>query len=75
VQAANDSVRLGDRELALSRDRFEAGLGDNIEVINAETALTDARNQQVSALADFNRSRINLAAALGHAQTFNLTEK
>jgi outer membrane protein len=56
--------------LEQSRDRFSAGVGDNIEVLNAQTALENARNAQVSALTAYNTARINLAAALGRAETF-----
>ncbi|HKC88109.1 MAG TPA: TolC family protein, partial [Blastocatellia bacterium] len=59
-----------ERELEQSRDRFSAGVGDNIEVLNAQTALENARNAQVSALTAYNSARINLAAALGRSETF-----
>lgn len=70
VAAARQQVKLAERELEQSRDRFSAGVGDNIEVLNAQTALENARNAQVSALTAFNTARINLAAALGHAESF-----
>lgn len=70
VNAAEQQVKLAERELEQSRDRFSAGVGDNIEVINAQTALENARNAQVAALAAHNAARINLAAALGRAETF-----
>src|SRR5262245_62020343 len=70
VQSAQQQVKLAERELEQSRDRFSAGVGDNIEVINAQTALENARNAQVSALTAYNTARINLAAALGRAETF-----
>lgn len=70
VSAADLQVKLAERELEQSRDRFSAGVGDNIEVLNAQTALENARNAQVSALAIYNSARINLAAALGRAETF-----
>jgi len=56
--------------LEMARDRFRAGVGDNIEVVNAQTALANARLDQISALADYNGARLNLAAALGRARTF-----
>jgi outer membrane protein len=69
VQSAQQQVKLAARELEQSRDRFSAGVGDNIEVLNAQTALENARNAQVSALTAYNTARINLAAALGRAET------
>ena len=70
VKAAEQSVVLALRELEMARDRFRAGVGDNIEVVTAQAALSDARNAQVAALAQYNTARLNLAAALGRAQSF-----
>ena len=52
------------------RDRFRAGVGDNIELVTAQTTLANARLDQVTALAVYNGARLNLAAALGRAETF-----
>ena len=70
VRAADKSLELAQRELEMARDRFRAGVADNLEVISAQTALAEARAAQVSALAQYNATRLNLAAALGHAQAF-----
>jgi outer membrane protein TolC len=71
VAAADESMRLAERELEMSRDRFRAGVTDNLEVITALTAVANAREAQTNALARYNVARVNLAAALGHAQTFH----
>jgi len=70
VRAADEGVRLAERELEMSRDRFRAGVADNLEVINAQASLANARAAQVQALAVYNAARLNLAAALGRAETF-----
>jgi outer membrane protein len=70
VRAADLLVTLAERELEMSRDRFRAGVGDNIELVTAQVALANARLDQVTALAVYNSARLNLAAALGRAQTF-----
>ncbi|MGH9904033.1 MAG: TolC family protein [Pyrinomonadaceae bacterium] len=70
VRAADESVALAQRELEMARDRFKAGVGDNLEVITAQTSLANARDAQVSALAQYNAARLNLAAALGRAEAF-----
>jgi len=70
VRAADESVTLAERELEMARDRFRAGVADNLEVINAQTALANARDAQVTALAVYNAARLNLAAALGRAEAF-----
>lgn len=70
VSAANDSVTLAERELQMSRDRFRAGVANNLEVVNAQTSLAAARDAQVAALAQYNAARVNLAAAIGRAEEF-----
>jgi outer membrane protein len=70
VRAADLAVSLAERELEMARDRFRAGVADSIEVVTAQTVLANARLDQVTALAVYNSARLNLAAALGRAQTF-----
>jgi outer membrane protein TolC len=70
VSAADETVTLAQRELTMARDRFRAGVADNLEIVNAQTTLANARDAQVTALAQYNAARLNLAAALGHAESF-----
>jgi outer membrane protein TolC len=70
VQTAMDTFKLAEKELQLAQDRFEEGVTDNIEVINAQTALENARDSVATALTDYNAARINLAAAEGQAESF-----
>jgi outer membrane protein TolC len=66
------AASLANRELVLAQDRFKNGVADNIEVVNAQTALENSRLMLVSSLAQFNLARLNLAAALGRAEDFRL---
>jgi outer membrane protein len=70
VGSADEGVVLAQRELEMARDRFKAGVGDNLEVVSAQTSLANARDAQVTALAQHNAARLNLAAALGRAERF-----
>lgn len=70
VRAADETVTLAERELEMSRDRFRAGVADNLEVVNAQTSLANARDAQITALALYNAARLNLAAAMGRAESF-----
>ncbi len=72
VRSAELAASLASRELALAQDRFKNGVADNIEVVNAQTALENARLILVSSLAQFNIARLNLASALGHVEDFRL---
>lgn len=70
VRAADQAATLAERELQMSQDRYRAGVGDSIELVTAQTTLANARLDQVTALAAYNGARLNLAAALGRAQSF-----
>ncbi|MEK6303323.1 MAG: TolC family protein [Acidobacteriota bacterium] len=70
VRASEQALRLAERELQMARDRFQAGLGDNIEVVNAQTSLAETRDAQVAALTAHNAARINLASAMGRVESF-----
>ncbi len=70
VRAADQAATLAERELQMAQDRYRAGVGDSIELVTAQTTLANARLDQVTALAAYNGARLNLAAALGRAQSF-----
>ena len=71
-RAAELSLSLAVRELAMAQDRYAAGLGASVDVIEAQAELARARNGQVSALARYHSSRVNYAAAIGRASDFSL---
>jgi outer membrane protein TolC len=71
VEAATQAEALAVRELELAQDRFKNGAADNIEVINAQTALENARQAYVSSLAQFNAARVSLVVAIGHPEDFH----
>lgn len=72
VTAARQAFTLAERQVQFARDRFTAGVTDNIEVADAQRELESARINVVAALAAYNMARANLAAALGRAQAFRL---
>ncbi len=71
AEAATRAEALAVRELELAQDRFKNGVGDNIEVIHAQTALENARQAYVSSLAQFNAARVSLVVAMGHPEDFH----
>ena len=56
----------GDR--AQSRDRFSAGVTDNIEVVQAQGSVAIANDNLISALYAHNLAKVELARALGSAE-------
>ncbi len=69
VRVARSNVDLSQQELADARERFSAGVTDNLEVVNAEAAVTGAQAQLVSATYQFNVAKVNLARSTGVLET------
>jgi outer membrane protein TolC len=72
VAAAKKSLALAERLLDLSHDRFKAGVTDNLEVVDALTALATARSRLIDATAEHTSARVNAAAAMGEVSHFEL---
>ena len=70
VEVANQAVSLSTEALTQARHRFEAGVSNNIEVINAQDELAKANDNQISALYRLNQSRADLARATGQLESF-----
>ena len=51
--------------LRLANARSEAGTGTQLDVLNAQTALTEARTTQIQALHDYSVARAKLERAMG----------
>jgi len=68
VEVANLGVSLATEEVDQSRDRFRAGVANNIEVVTAQDALARANDNQIAALYGYNQSRADLAHAMGRIE-------
>jgi outer membrane protein TolC len=68
VEVARSSVDLANQTLDQARDRFTAGVTDNLEVVQAQDALTSAKETYISALYAHNLAKIELAKAVGFAE-------
>ena len=69
VEVADLAVSLSQEALTQARHRFEAGVSNNIEVINAQDELARANDNQISALYRLNQSRADLALAMGQIES------
>jgi outer membrane protein len=68
VRVANLGVQLSKEEVDQARDRFNAGVANNIEVIQAQDSLARANDNQIAALYRFNQARADLARAIGQME-------
>ena len=69
VTVANLGVQLARQEVDQARDRFQAGVANNIEVVSAQDALSRANDNQIAALYRYNQSRADLAHAAGQMES------
>lgn len=68
VETANLGAQLAREEVTQARDRFQAGVANNIEVISAQDALSRASDNQIAALYRYNQARADLARASGRME-------
>jgi outer membrane protein TolC len=69
VEVANLGVDLAREEVTQARDRFQAGVANNIEVITAQDELSRANDNQIAALYRYNQARADLAHATGQMES------
>ena len=68
VVVAQSSVNLADEALTQSRDRFFAGVTDNLEVVQAQEATANAHEELISSLYLHNLAKVSFARAIGRAE-------
>jgi outer membrane protein len=68
VQVANLGIQLSNEEVDQARDRFRAGVANNIEVIQAQDSLARAADNQIAALYRFNQARADYARSIGQME-------
>ena len=60
IGTATKEVELAEESLRLARLRFQAGVGTQTDVIDAQTQLTTARGNLLSSITDYNQSYVDL---------------
>jgi outer membrane protein TolC len=68
VEVARSSVDLAEQALTQSRDRFTAGVTDNLEVVQAQESVASAHESYIQSLYAHNLAKIELARAIGDAE-------
>jgi outer membrane protein TolC len=69
VAVEKSTVQLATETLRQSRDRFNSGVTDNIEVVQAQDALATANDAYIASLYSYNLAKISLARAIGVAES------
>jgi outer membrane protein len=79
VQTSTDTVKdsaalldIAQRSFSAAQHRYQAGVGNILELLNAQTALANAQQQRVQALSDWRATRLRLAGSLGRLSTADM---
>jgi outer membrane protein TolC len=68
VEVARSSVDLAKQTLTQARDRFAAGVTDNLEVVQAQESVAAANESYIAGLYAHNIAKLELATAIGFAE-------
>jgi len=68
VQVARSALNLAQQQLTQARDRFSAGVTNNLEVIQAQEAVATANENYISGLYAFNAAKAALGRTIGNAE-------
>ena len=73
VAVAQSNLDLANQTLAQARDRFTAGVGDNIEVVQAQESVASANDSLISALYASQSRQSRFGARIGRSRAGNST--
>jgi outer membrane protein TolC len=68
VGVAKSNVDLAHQTLTQSTDRFNSGVADTVELVQAEQAVVQADADYINAVFEHNLAKISLARAMGNAE-------
>lgn len=72
ILTAQEQLLAAQEAYRLSKGRYRAGLGINLDVLSAEAALNNARDTLARAILGFNRAQVDLLRAIGESTVSNL---
>jgi outer membrane protein TolC len=67
VEVAEMNVKINRDNLALTRQRFDAGVSDNVDVVQSQTSVADTEAQYIDSVLAHNLAKLGLARAIGRA--------
>ena len=69
VRVAQSNVELAQQELSDERDRFAAGVDDNLPLVDAQASVASAQAQLINSLYQYNVAKLQLARNTGVVET------
>ena len=67
VEVARRNIAVTTQNLDLTRQRFDAGVSDNVEVVQSQEALSTANTDYINSVFAHNLAKLSLARAIGRA--------
>lgn len=67
VEVARKNIQVATQNLELTRQKFDAGVSDNIEVVQSQEALSTANTDYINSVFAHNVAKLSLARAIGRA--------
>lgn len=67
IETSKVAVDKAEEDFKIAQVRYTAGVGTNLDVIDAQLALTQAKTNYIQAMYDYNSNRANLDKAMGVA--------
>jgi outer membrane protein TolC len=67
VDVAHENTRVSQENLKLTRQRFDAGLADNLEVVQSQESVANAELDYINSVFAHNIAKLSLARAIGQA--------
>jgi len=65
IETARVAVDKAEEDFKIAQIRYSAGVGTNLDVLDSQVALTQANNNFVQALYDYNTSKVKLEGSMG----------
>jgi len=68
VEVAKRNIQVSQETLDLTRQRFEAGVADNVEVVQAQESLASANLDYINSVFAHNLAKLSLARSVGNSE-------
>lgn len=67
VEVAQENVQVTQENLSLTRQRYDAGVADNVEVVQSQESLANAQLDYINSVFAHNLAKLGLARSMGQA--------
>ena len=67
MELAQRNVQVNKETLELTRQKSEAGVIDNVQLVQSQESVTNAEFDYINSIFAHNIAKLNLARAMGHA--------